>query len=642
MERNRTGRRIQDGSAAGWSEAAAGAGASEADRRAREALARSLFGGGGSPHCPAAVGAPTGRQPSSESIYFSAAARAYMPPGILVSAALEIVHLYGNPGEFLNIGDGKPVFDLGHLIRREFSSDLRVLARRVLADPNPAYGRPRRFESEGEARYIRLAVHPGGAALGDPLLLVCFETLAPAAVVAPIARLEADWVVFGGTRRELEDELAATRARLRAAATELDHANEALEALTEQAQAAIDELREAREALQSSQDQLRESRSALGLVEEDLRVTGTELLALGGQLESIHNGVRDPLLVLSRRLQIERYNPAAAELFGLPLCGKVIPLAALRLPAGLPDFSEQVEEVLLRGASCEAQISSNTRHYTLHVVPADLGGKDHGAIVFLRDITVLTGVENALRASQLQLLTVLDRTLAAASLKDPAGRYIYVNQRFSELFGVSSVEVLGQTDQQIFPPATAELFRRCDLEAMRADVALEVEESVSTLDGTVDLHTLRVPLFDDDGSVYAVCTQTLDVTARRATEARLRLMGHIADRTGEGLVVTDTAGVIVFVNPIFERISGFGLDQLVGKPEALLHGQGDGAASRCSVWTQIRAHGCWEGEVSLCRREGTAYLTRLTVVPLRDDHGRLLNYLVSVPDPGRAAALPQA
>jgi two-component system CheB/CheR fusion protein len=54
---------------------------------------------------------------SGEAQYLDAASRFYLPPGVLINGNFEILHLYGNPGEYLNISEGRPRFDLLHMYR---------------------------------------------------------------------------------------------------------------------------------------------------------------------------------------------------------------------------------------------------------------------------------------------------------------------------------------------------------------------------------------------------------------------------------------------------------------------------------------------------------------------------------------------
>ncbi len=595
---------------------------------------------------PLVPAAGSARTPSTESLYFQIASQAYLPPGVLVNNALEILHLHGNPGAYLNIADGKPAFDLPHLIRREFVTDLQALVRRVGESRTPAYGRARRLECDGENRLVRLVIHPPPPRLAGGLLLVCFEvvpeqseaTQSALATGGTTELLTPDVGIqsaFGGTVRELEDELVATREHLQAVIEELETTNEEMQALNEEVQAANEELQSSNEELETANEELQSTNEELTTVNEELQVKSSELLATNTELESIQNGIGFPLLVLDRRLQLERYNRPAAELFALNTAVLGAPLNSLKMPTGMADFSDLAEEVLLRGEAREATLSSSQRHYTLYITPNPRRGRDGGVIVFLVDQTDLRNTEEALRTSQLQLMAIMDQTLTTASLKDPAGRYIYVNRRFSELFGISSIEALGHTDHQIFPREMAEVFRRRDLEVMRINSPLESEEAASTAVGPVELLSLRFPLYGDDGVLYAVCTQSLDITSRKNAENALRLSARVVDRAGEGVVVTDPAGVIVFVNRTFERMSGYAVHELVGKPANMLASHNDGVGFQARLWAQLAQHGWWEGVVRNRRKDGGEYTVRATYSSVRSDDGLVVNYVGTYPDPAR-------
>jgi two-component system CheB/CheR fusion protein len=562
---------------------------------------------------------------SSEIQYLDAASRFYLPPGVLINGNFEILHLYGNPGEFLNIGDGKPNFDLLHMIRSEFGADLQTLAHQALHRKVSAYGRPRALKLESGKRVVRLAVHHLSHGNLNGLFLVCFEPAPKARVVeGVVAGAEP---VSGWNVKELEDELVATREHLQAVIEELETSNEEMQALNEEVQAANEELQSSNEELEAANEELQSTNEELTTVNEELQVKSTELTEIAYDIENVQNCIGFPLFVVNRALEIERYNRPAADLLSLDSTMVGQRLSRIKRPRGMGDFNETIRQVIAEGKPIETMLGSDNRHYILHVSPNFSPTGVRGAIAFLIDNTDLHTAEVVARNSQEKMMAIMDNSHALSSLKDTSGRYIFVNRRFVDVFGVPSDKALGKTDRQLFVRATADEFRRNDLEAMKANDAVEFEERVQTPEGERIFLSVRFPLHDGDGVVYAVCTQSSDITARKEAENQLRLAARVFDHSGEGIVITDPKGLIMTVNEAFSAVTGYSEREAIGKTTGLLKSGKHTAEFYAEMWQQIDGKGWWQGEVWNKRKNGEIYPEWLTINCVKDAQGKLLHYV---------------
>ena len=125
------------------------------------------------------------------------------------------------------------------------------------------------------------------------------------------------------------------------------------------------------------------------------------------------------------------------------------------------------------------------------------------------------------RASEQRLRDILDSTPAVVYVKDPEGRYLLINRRYEELHHVSRAEAVGKTDHEIFPKEVADELRANDELVLGTGRSVEVEESVPQDGGTRTYISLKFPLRDADGTIYAVCSISTDITARKRTEEEI-------------------------------------------------------------------------------------------------------------------------
>jgi two-component system, cell cycle sensor histidine kinase and response regulator CckA len=118
-----------------------------------------------------------------------------------------------------------------------------------------------------------------------------------------------------------------------------------------------------------------------------------------------------------------------------------------------------------------------------------------------------------------------------------------------------------------------------------------------------------------------------DITERKRTDAeRKRLMAAI-EQVGEVIVMTDAQGIIQFVNPAFERTTGYSREETLGRnPRILKSGKQDELFYH-NLWDTLTSGRTWEGRMVNRRKDGTLYTEETTITPIRDASGRIVNYV---------------
>lgn len=108
---------------------------------------------------------------------------------------------------------------------------------------------------------------------------------------------------------------------------------------------------------------------------------------------------------------------------------------------------------------------------------------------------------------------------------------------------------------------------------------------------------------------------------------RLCLAHRVFTHARDGITVTDPQGTIIDVNAAFERITGYERAQVLGKnPRLLKSGLHDADFYRV-MWEELLSKGAWQGEIWNRRRDGSVYCEFLTISAVRDDQGKLLNFI---------------
>ena len=232
----------------------------------------------------------------------------------------------------------------------------------------------------------------------------------------------------------------------------------------------------------------------------------------------------------------------------------------------------------------------------------------------------------ALRHSQRLLEAISDNSEAVIYAKDAAGRYLFVNRRFGELFHVSPEGMLGKTDYDLFAKEEAEVFRDMDRRVAVGGTPITGEEVVPLEDGPHTYISVKTPLRDEAGHVYGVFGISTEITDRkradealRATEERTRL---IIDNALDAVITIDRRGLITGWNPQAERIFGWPHGEVLGRtlgdtvvPERYREAHRRGLARYLETGEAKVLN--TRLELSALHRDGHEFPIELTITPLR-------------------------
>jgi PAS domain S-box-containing protein len=115
--------------------------------------------------------------------------------------------------------------------------------------------------------------------------------------------------------------------------------------------------------------------------------------------------------------------------------------------------------------------------------------------------------------------------------------------------------------------------------------------------------------------------------ARRKAEAELRKLSRAVEQSPASIVITDTAGLIEYVNPKFTQVTGYTPDEAIGKnPRILKSGEMPSDAYK-EMWQTIQSGRTWSGEFHNRKKNGELYWELASISPVTDETGRITHYL---------------
>lgn len=177
--------------------------------------------------------------------------------------------------------------------------------------------------------------------------------------------------------------------------------------------------------------------------------------------------------------------------------------------------------------------------------------------------------------------------------------------------------------------AVEEAFRR----ALAGEVVYSIEHRILGPDGSTGQVQQRAEVtFDGSGRPLRMMGTVHDVTEQKKAEKKLRLANKVFEGSGEMIVITDSGGRIVELNPAALRLSGFSLQEVCGRELGQLSSGSVEESSIQAMQESLGATGQWQGELLGRRKSGETFLCLATVNAVKNEQGETTHFVATATD----------
>jgi PAS domain S-box-containing protein len=118
-----------------------------------------------------------------------------------------------------------------------------------------------------------------------------------------------------------------------------------------------------------------------------------------------------------------------------------------------------------------------------------------------------------------------------------------------------------------------------------------------------------------------------DITEQKKKELDYLRYSNVIQHTVNPIQITDASGKMIYVNPAFERASGFSKEELIGRNPRILNSGRHPREFWKSVWEHITTRKVWVGEIENRRKDGSPFHTELVISPIVDGNGHIVGFL---------------
>jgi PAS domain S-box-containing protein len=348
------------------------------------------------------------------------------------------------------------------------------------------------------------------------------------------------------------------------------------------------------------------------------------------------------IITIDEAGSIESVNPEVERIFGYreeELLGKPVTLL----------MPERYRERHRAGLDHRARSIASSTHHVRRVIDAEGLRKDGSEFQlevsmvawqtaagarkyagFTRDITALKRTEQRYQA----VVENIDEIVyVVETTGDPfAGRVVFVSNNAQRTTGYTPQELMDNPqlwsslihpdDLSSVASLTRQMFREHTPVTRQYRIRHKQTDNYRWVDDRV------VPRFEQGGPQVTLFGVARDITERRAANESRRLQSAALHAAADGIVITDRAGVIEWVNPAFTQITGYPADEALGKHHRDLVRSGTHTrAFFKDLWETILAGRTWRGEVVNRRKDGSRYTEQEVVTPVLDGSGAITHFV---------------
>ncbi len=219
---------------------------------------------------------------------------------------------------------------------------------------------------------------------------------------------------------------------------------------------------------------------------------------------------------------------------------------------------------------------------------------------------------------------------------DDVGTVFFISDEIERLSGYPASDFVGGNMRRLMDivhPKEWETVMASFRQGATTGRPFELDSRLRHGNGTyVWVHIKGRGSFDSHGRLRWIDGVMIDITQRHQAEADRERLTTAIEQADEIILITDVAGVILYVNPAFERVTGYTREEAIGQTPRLLKSGQQTEAFYNDMWHTLVSGKVWKGRIVNKRKDGSLYTEAANITPVRDENGDTVNYVAAKRD----------
>ncbi|RYZ21852.1 MAG: PAS domain S-box protein [Chitinophagaceae bacterium] len=363
--------------------------------------------------------------------------------------------------------------------------------------------------------------------------------------------------------------------------------------------------------------------TAIRRTEVERRKWGSQLRGQQETMSAVLEQLRIGLITIGTDGHVSYWNSEAERITRWPRAA-VVGKHFRDLAPGIDQsvFGDLYRRLLQQGGHVVQEVLSPYAQQWLEIQGYISSGR---ASFFFKDITSRKRYED----ERQKLSLIARQTSNAVSLLDTDFTITWINPAYTHIYGFSFEEAVGRRPTQLIAgPDTDEALVQQFRDDMQAGREFRAEFVNYTKDGRRIITDITAqPVLSPEGQLLYYFVMARDITRRIEREAEFRKLSLITQQTDDGIIVTDADKRTTWVNDGFTRMTGYTLEEMRGhRPAHILQGPKPDHASLKWVDEQYARRKPFSLEVLNYKKDGTPFWSLLSIQPLFDEAGNVVEY----------------
>lgn len=202
---------------------------------------------------------------------------------------------------------------------------------------------------------------------------------------------------------------------------------------------------------------------------------------------------------------------------------------------------------------------------------------------------------------------------------DMQGRIVEINQPAAQMMKALPENLVGKNLEE-FPVVSQSISGHPPEQEIRTEIEIGAEEKRY-------FDVLITPLIEKQSQVAGRLIIFRDMTIRKENELRLLQLTQAIEQSPTSVVITDLNGNISYVNPQFTSLTGYTVEEVVGKNPSILKSGQTPLEIYQDMWETIKTGGVWRGEFLNRKKNGELYWEQATMAPVLNKDGQPINFI---------------